>query len=54
MEAITSPPAPINEPNLNYAPGSRERAGIEPAAYDPDGVGDLGSHAVQEIPDLLG
>jgi hypothetical protein len=26
---------------------------IDPAAYDPDGVGDLGWYAVQEIPDLL-
>jgi 1-pyrroline-5-carboxylate dehydrogenase len=29
MDAITSPPAPTNEPNLNYAPGSPERASIE-------------------------
>ena len=29
MDAITTPPAPVNEPNLNYAPGSPERAGIE-------------------------
>ncbi|MDX6232630.1 MAG: 1-pyrroline-5-carboxylate dehydrogenase, partial [Nocardioidaceae bacterium] len=29
MDAITSPPAPVNEPNLNYAPGSPERTGIE-------------------------
>jgi 1-pyrroline-5-carboxylate dehydrogenase len=26
MDAITSPPAPTNEPNLTYAPGSPERA----------------------------
>jgi len=26
MDAITTPPAPINEPNLTYAPGSPERA----------------------------
>jgi 1-pyrroline-5-carboxylate dehydrogenase len=26
MDAITFPPAPINEPNLTYAPGSPERA----------------------------
>ena len=25
MDAITSPPAPVNEPNLTYAPGSPER-----------------------------
>jgi 1-pyrroline-5-carboxylate dehydrogenase len=29
MDAITTPPAPVNEPNLNYAPGSPERAAIE-------------------------
>ncbi|KRF18786.1 1-pyrroline-5-carboxylate dehydrogenase [Nocardioides sp. Soil797] len=28
MDAITFPPAPINEPNLTYAPGSPERAGL--------------------------
>src|SRR3954470_16829230 len=29
MDAITTPPAPVNEPNLNYAPESPERARIE-------------------------
>ncbi|TXH41936.1 MAG: L-glutamate gamma-semialdehyde dehydrogenase [Actinobacteria bacterium] len=29
MDAVTTPPAPVNEPVLNYAPGSRERADIE-------------------------
>src|SRR3954449_11861877 len=29
MDAITSPPAPVNEPNLAYAPGSPERAALE-------------------------
>jgi 1-pyrroline-5-carboxylate dehydrogenase len=29
MDAITSPPAPTNEPNLGYAPGSPERAALE-------------------------
>ena len=29
MDAITQPPAPINEPNLSYAPGSPERAELE-------------------------
>jgi 1-pyrroline-5-carboxylate dehydrogenase len=29
MDAITHPPAPVNEPNLHYAPGSPERAAIE-------------------------
>jgi len=28
MDAITTPPAPINEPNLTYAPGSPERASL--------------------------
>jgi 1-pyrroline-5-carboxylate dehydrogenase len=29
MDSITTPPAPINEPNLGYAPGSAERAAVE-------------------------
>jgi 1-pyrroline-5-carboxylate dehydrogenase len=29
MDAITTPPAPVNEPNLHYAPGSPERAAVE-------------------------
>jgi 1-pyrroline-5-carboxylate dehydrogenase len=29
MDAITPPPAPTNEPNLNYAPGSPERDAVE-------------------------
>ena len=29
MDAITSVPAPVNEPNLTYAPGSPERAALE-------------------------
>jgi 1-pyrroline-5-carboxylate dehydrogenase len=28
MDAITHPPAPVNEPNLTYAPGSPERAEV--------------------------
>jgi 1-pyrroline-5-carboxylate dehydrogenase len=28
MDAITSPPAPVNEPNLTYAPGTPERAAL--------------------------
>ena len=28
MDAITFPPAPINEPNLTYAPGSPEREAL--------------------------
>src|SRR3954463_10129094 len=29
MDAITFPPAPVNEPNLTYAPGTPERAALE-------------------------
>ena len=29
MDAITRTPPPVNEPNLNYAPGSPERAALE-------------------------
>jgi 1-pyrroline-5-carboxylate dehydrogenase len=29
MDAITHAPAPVNEPNLHYAPGSPERAALE-------------------------
>ena len=29
MDAITQPPAPVNETNLGYAPGSPERAALE-------------------------
>jgi 1-pyrroline-5-carboxylate dehydrogenase len=29
MDAITSTPAPVNEPNLTYAPGTPERAALE-------------------------
>ncbi|QNN53599.1 L-glutamate gamma-semialdehyde dehydrogenase [Nocardioides mesophilus] len=29
MDAFTTPPAPVNEPNLTYAPGSAERAALE-------------------------
>ncbi|GAA3523286.1 L-glutamate gamma-semialdehyde dehydrogenase [Nocardioides daeguensis] len=28
MDAITTPPAPVNEPNLTYAPGSAEREAL--------------------------
>ncbi len=28
MDAITAPPAPVNEPNLTYAPGTAERAAL--------------------------
>jgi 1-pyrroline-5-carboxylate dehydrogenase len=29
MDAISTPPTPVNEPNLDYAPGSPERAALE-------------------------
>ena len=29
MDAVTFPPAPVNEPNLTYAPGSPEREALE-------------------------
>ena len=29
MDAVTSVPAPVNEPVLNYAPGSPERAALQ-------------------------
>mgnify|MGYP003408819762 CR=1 FL=1 len=29
MDAVTHPPAPVNEPNLTYAPGSAERKELE-------------------------
>ena len=29
MDAFTTPPAPLNEPNLTYAPGTPERAALE-------------------------
>ena len=35
MDAITTPPAPVNEPNLNYAPGSPERAAHRGGARPP-------------------
>ncbi len=34
MDAVTSVPAPANEPVLDYAPGSPERAGLEQALAD--------------------
>ena len=29
MDAITTPPTPVNEPNLDYAPGNAERVSLE-------------------------
>jgi len=42
MDAITSVPAPINEPVLNYAPGSPERAALDVALKE----------AVSDVPEL--
>ncbi len=38
MDAITHPPAPVNEPNLTYAPGSPERAELEKELARQEGV----------------
>ena len=34
MDAVTTPPAPANEPTRNYAPGSAERASLEAKVKD--------------------
>ncbi|MGL5817939.1 MAG: L-glutamate gamma-semialdehyde dehydrogenase, partial [Phycicoccus sp.] len=34
MDAVTSVPSPVNEPVLDYAPGSSERATVEAALAD--------------------
>lgn len=39
MDAITTPPAPINEPNLTYAPGSAERAALTAELEAQSGAG---------------
>ena len=38
MDAITTSPAPINEPNLTYAPGTPERAALELELKRQEGV----------------
>jgi 1-pyrroline-5-carboxylate dehydrogenase len=38
MDAITSPPTPVNEPNLTYAPDSPERAALELELKRQEGV----------------
>jgi len=38
MDAISSPPAPVNEPTLSYAPGSPERAALELELKHQEGV----------------
>jgi 1-pyrroline-5-carboxylate dehydrogenase len=43
MDAITHPPFPINEPVLDYAPGSAERATLEQALKAVTGPVELGA-----------
>jgi len=47
MDAVTRPPAPVNEPVLDYAPGSPERAGLESALADLAGT-------VHDLPHTIG
>lgn len=47
MDAVTNPPAPVNEPVLDYAPGSPERACLEVA------LAQIGSEQV-ELPHTIG
>ncbi|WP_019814342.1 L-glutamate gamma-semialdehyde dehydrogenase [Saccharomonospora saliphila] len=48
MDAVTSPPTPVNEPVLAYAPGSPERAGITSA------LAELGSAEPRELTCTIG
>ncbi len=48
MDAVTSVPAPVNEPVLDYAPGSPERAGLERA------LAALGAQGPLELPHVIG
>ncbi len=47
MDAVTAVPAPVNEPVRDYAPGSRERAELEAALNDLDGV-------THDLPHIIG
>jgi 1-pyrroline-5-carboxylate dehydrogenase len=47
MDAVTHVPTPVNEPVLDYAPGSPERATLEVA------LAELGSHSV-DLPHTIG
>ena len=47
MDAVTQVPAPINEPVLEYAPGSRERAELEVA------LAEMGSRCL-DLPHIIG
>ena len=48
MDAVTSTPAPINEPVLDYAPGSAERAALEVA------LAELGNAKPTELTHVIG
>ena len=48
MDAVTQVPAPTNEPVLDYAPGSPERASLEVA------LAELGSVTDRELPHTIG
>ncbi len=47
MDAVTHPPAPVNEPVLDYAPGSSERARLEVA------LAELGGQGPVELPHVI-
>jgi 1-pyrroline-5-carboxylate dehydrogenase len=47
MDAVTAPPTPVNEPVLDYAPGSAERASLERALADLAGT-------VHDLPHTIG
>jgi 1-pyrroline-5-carboxylate dehydrogenase len=43
MDAVTHPPMPVNEPVLDYAPGSAERAALVTALGAVQGPVELGA-----------
>ena len=47
MDAVTHPPTPVNEPVLDHAPGSAERASLEVA------LAELGSAGPRELPHVI-
>ena len=47
MDAVTHPPLPVNEPVLNYAPGSPERATLLEALAGFTGPMELHPGAVE-------
>ncbi|TIC81644.1 L-glutamate gamma-semialdehyde dehydrogenase [Nocardioides sp. GY 10127] len=48
MDAISFPPAPLNEPNLTYAPGSPERAALAAA------IDELQASTPRDLPAYIG